>query len=563
MKQTSESSGVSGAPLQKTPGRTSLRRAAVLALLAAGLAASLVAAGLVRQTIREDALGRFAAACDAITLKIEERLIAHAVMLQGGRGLFAASESVERDEWRTYLGTVHADQTVPGFEGIGFAKLIAPEELAAHEASVRAEGYPDYHVHPPGPRDTYSSIVYLEPLQGRNLLAFGYDMFSDPVRRAAMEQARDTGQPALSGKVTLMQEGDATDAQAGSLMYVPVYRNGAPVETVAQRRAALVGWVYSPYRMEDLMHGIIADWSYEGRSFVDLHIYDGGTADESLLLFDSQPEGPQHGRRTFLEEERTIDFNGHRWLLLFNGSQAASGVSYLPAWLTGAGGLVITGLLSGMLLLLFKRADSQQQAENFAEQIRGMAYHDSLTKLPNRPLLLDRLQMALAGCRRSGNHGALMMVDLDNFKPLNDTHGHAAGDLLLIEVARRLQGCVRHTDTVARLGGDEFIVLLSGLTGGAESARREASAVAEKILAALALPYRLQDPGTGSAPIEHHCSASIGLTLFTGDETDESALLRRADTAMYAAKQTGRHRFVLAEEKAPAEQVACARTKTL
>jgi len=99
-----------------------------------------------------------------------------------------------------------------------------------------------------------------------------------------------------------------------------------------------------------------------------------------------------------------------------------------------------------------------------------------------------------------------------------------------------------------RLGGDEFIVLLSGLTGGAESARREASAVAEKILASLSQPYRLQDRGTGSAPIEHRCSSSIGLTLFTGEETDDSAIIRRADTAMYAAKRTGRHRFCTADE---------------
>lgn len=542
--------------MHKTPGGTSLRRASALALLAAGIAASLVAAWFVRQTIREDAVRRFAAACDGITLKIEERLIAHAVMLQGGRGLFAASESVERGEWRTYLDTVNADQTVPGFEGIGFAKLIAPEDLPAHEASVRAEGYPDYRVHPPGPRDTYSSIVYLEPLQGRNLLAFGYDMFSDPVRRAAMEQARDTGQPALSGKVTLMQEGDATDAQAGSLMYVPVYRNGAPVETVAQRRAALLGWVYSPYRMEDLLHGIIADWSYEGRSFVDLHIYDGGTADESRLLFDSQPEGPQHGRRTFLEEERTIDFNGHRWLLLFNGSQAAAVVSYLPAWLTGGGGLVITGLLSGMLLLLFKRADAQRQAENFAEQIRGMAYYDSLTKLPNRRLFRDRLDMALAAGRRQNSLGALMLLDLDDFKPLNDAEGHAAGDALLKEVARRLHECVRETDTVARLGGDEFVVLLPALDPDDRTARRKATDVAEKIRTSLAKAYQVEAEGVGHA-VAHRCSCSIGVTLFHGHEASQSALVKRADDAMYQAKKLGRNRVaVLEAEPVPAQSAA-------
>lgn len=540
-----------------------LRRKLALALLLTGLAATLLAAWQVRHAIREDAIRRFAATCDAITIQIKERLTAYALMLHGGKGFFAASDSVERDEWRTYFEAVQAERTVPGFEGIGFSLLIAPEDLASHEASVRAEGLLDYRVTPPGPRDIYSAIVYLEPLHARNLLAFGYDMFSEPVRREAMEKARDTGEAALSGKVTLVQEGGAERTQAGALMYVPVYRNGAPVGTVQQRRAALLGWAYSPYRMEDLMRGTIPDWTLKGRSFVDLHIFDGDHQDERHLLFDSQPDAVDHGRHTFLHEERTIDFHDHRWLLVFNGNQTAGQISYLPAWLTAAGGFVISGLLFGMMLLLFKRADAQRMAEGFAEQIRSMAYHDSLTSLPNRVLLLDRLQMALAGCKREGVHGALMMVDLDNFKPLNDAHGHAIGDLLLVEVARRLQSCVRHTDTVARLGGDEFIVLLSALTGGAEAARCEALAVADKILATLSRPYRLQEAGTGSAAVEHCCSSSIGLTLFTGEEADERAIIRRADTAMYAAKRAGASRICLADEERTKDATACSRTKTV
>ncbi len=249
-------------------------------------------------------------------------------------------------------------------------------------------------------------------------------------------------------------------------------------------------------------------------------------------------------------------------MLVFNGSQASADVSYLPAFLTGAGGLVISGLLFGMMLLLFKRADAQQTAEGYAEQIRGMAYHDSLTGLPNRPLLLDRLQMALAGCKRDHVHGELMMVDLDNFKPLNDTHGHAAGDLLLVEVARRLQGCVRNTDTVARLGGDEFIVLLTLLTGNEEAVRSEASAVAGKILRALASPYRLQGPAAGSLSIEHRCSSSIGVVIFGSADREPGGIVRRADAAMYAAKRAGRNHICLAGAEQPEDTTACPRTKT-
>ena len=524
------------------PPAKSLRFTFALTVLLLGLLGSALAGWLVKQAIEDDATRQFAAACDAITIKIEERLVAYAVLLQGGQGLFAASESVERDEWRDYVETVKAEQTVPGHEGIGFTQLIKPEELAAHQAAVRREGFPDYAVHPPGPRDVYSSIVFLEPFAGRNLLAFGYDMFSEPVRREAMAQARDTGQPALSGKVTLVQEGAAERTQAGTLMYVPVYRHNAPLGTVEERRAALVGWVYSPYRMEDLMRGTIPEWSVRGRSFVDLHIYDGDTADEANSLFDSQPEGSQHGRRTFLHEERTIDFHGQQWLLVFNGSQTADQISYAPAWLTAAGGVLISALLFGLLLGLFRTADARHTAEELAAQIRGMAFHDSLTGLPNRRLLADRLTMAIAAGHRQNSLGAVLLLDLDNFKPLNDEHGHAVGDLLLNEVAQRLQNCVRETDTVARLGGDEFVVVLPALADDPDQARRLALEVAEKIRVQLEHPFRL--PVTPDAPpIEHRCPCSIGLTLFTGDETNQSTIIKRADNAMYQAKKEGRNRI--------------------
>jgi len=173
------------------------------------------------------------------------------------------------------------------------------------------------------------------------------------------------------------------------------------------------------------------------------------------------------------------------------------------------------------------------------EQIHQLAFFDPLTRLPNRRLLQDRLGHLLAETRRHGSHGALMFLDLDNFKPLNDTHGHEVGDLLLIDVAQRLLGSLRATDTVARFGGDEFVVLLGDLDGNEGRARDQAEGIARKILAALAEPYRLAQPN-GRGRIEHRCSASIGLALFDG-EGDEEDALRRADTAMYRAKEGGRN----------------------
>jgi len=177
------------------------------------------------------------------------------------------------------------------------------------------------------------------------------------------------------------------------------------------------------------------------------------------------------------------------------------------------------------------------------EQIHQLAFFDPLTRLPNRRLLQDRLGHLLAATRRHGSHGALMFLDLDNFKPLNDTHGHEVGDLLLIDVAQRLQGSLRATDTVARFGGDEFIVLLGDLDGDAARARDQAEGIARKILAALAEPYQLTHPD-GSGRVEHRCTASIGLAVFDGTGDEEDAL-RRADTAMYRAKEAGRNRIAV------------------
>jgi diguanylate cyclase (GGDEF)-like protein len=181
-----------------------------------------------------------------------------------------------------------------------------------------------------------------------------------------------------------------------------------------------------------------------------------------------------------------------------------------------------------------------KQAE---EQIHDLAYSDTLTGLPNRSLLNDRMRMAQNDSKRTGRQCALMFLDLDNFKPLNDRHGHAIGDQLLVEVAERLIRCVREADTVARVGGDEFVVLLNGLNINPQLAREDARQVAEKIRLTLAEPYTLegQDSNGHTKNIHHQCSASIGVVVFSGTETSQDDLLMASDMAMYDAKQSGRN----------------------
>ena len=188
------------------------------------------------------------------------------------------------------------------------------------------------------------------------------------------------------------------------------------------------------------------------------------------------------------------------------------------------------------------------------EIVRQLAYYDPLTALANRLLLRERMTQALLASKRSGHYGALMFFDLDNFKTLNDTYGHGAGDLLLVEVAARLKSCVREVDAVARFGGDEFVVLFMDLAPNRVAAQAQALVLAEKIRELLAAPYVLTLAADADRPqrvIEHRCSASIGVALFLGMAFSEEECIKRADIAMYQAKEAGRNAVRFYSEQAP------------
>lgn len=194
------------------------------------------------------------------------------------------------------------------------------------------------------------------------------------------------------------------------------------------------------------------------------------------------------------------------------------------------------------------RRQYQQRLQESENRYRLLADYDALTTLPNRRLLADRLNAALATGQRSGSFGALMLLDLDNFKPLNDLHGHDMGDLLLIEASARLKKCVREVDTVARIGGDEFVVVLTELNRDRAKSKEQAMQVAQKIRACLSEPYLLNDRGT---VVEHHCSASIGVALFSGHRSTQADIFKRADTAMYISKDSGRNKVCFDESSDP------------
>jgi CHASE1-domain containing sensor protein len=186
---------------------------------------------------------------------IKAHLETYIALLRATVGLFAGDHAITRHDFKEYIDRLGLQRRYPGIQGIGFSARATPEEMARLTTDMRRQGFEEFHVWPEVRQPEYHSIIFLEPLDGRNKAAIGYDMFTEPVRRAAMEQARDTGLPSASRKVSLIQELDE-HKQAGFLVYVPVYRSGPMPATVEERRMALRGYIFSPFRADDLLEGI-------------------------------------------------------------------------------------------------------------------------------------------------------------------------------------------------------------------------------------------------------------------------------------------------------------------
>ncbi|SMO90823.1 PAS domain S-box-containing protein [Saccharicrinis carchari] len=274
---------------------------------------------------------------------------------------------MSREDWKNFNGHYNLDLNLPGILGIGFSLKIPKDKLNEHIRQIRDEGYPEYVVWPEYGREIYTSNVFIEPFSGKNLQAFGYDMMTEPVRKEAMERARDMDLAALSGKVRLVQE-NGSDVQAGNLIYVPVYQKGLAINTVEQRRAALKGWVYSPCRMNDLISGILRNWELEDNLHIYyLHIYDGLIRSSESLLFESHyPDEQKIAEKDRFTLDLPIDFNGHRWTLVFTQREGGIFIDYLGAW-----GLLVGGFIISILLFLLTRSliNTRYNAQKIAEKL--------------------------------------------------------------------------------------------------------------------------------------------------------------------------------------------------
>ncbi|MDQ3289881.1 MAG: CHASE domain-containing protein, partial [Bacteroidota bacterium] len=279
-------------------------------------------------------------------------------VLKGGKALFAGSGKVTHQEWKNYISALEVAKNYPGIQGIGYAQVVPGENLQNHIQKIRSSGFPDYNVSPPGTRSLYIPVVFIEPFSGRNLRAFGYDMFSESIRRQAIEKARDSGQPTLTSKVRLVQELEK-DLQPGFLLYLPVYQNHHYPETIAKRRQSLVGFVYSPFRAKDFM---ITTFN---QNFKDLgiHVYDGSTVTPENLLFDSntlkQNEDNLPGN-SFFTRVLPLQIGDHTWTLQFSQKyEPTSSEKNLPNFILAGGGIISFLLFLAMYLVADSRRFNQ------------------------------------------------------------------------------------------------------------------------------------------------------------------------------------------------------------
>ncbi len=347
---------------------------------------------------------QFETRASEVTHAIKDRMGIYEQVLRGGVGLFAASESVTRTEWKDYVASLELQESYPGIQGLGVSVLIPAAQLDAHLGTIRAEGFPDYAIRPPDARAEYTSIIYLEPFNVRNQEAFGFDMFSDPTRRAAMSKARDTGDASISSKVVLVTEGKR-ELQAGILMYLPIYENGTLHNTLAQRRASLVGYVFSPFRLNDLMIGILEETSPDPD--IDIEIYDGTVRSAGSLLYDADniPHAlgtPPDGSMTLT---RSLDLYGQNWLLYFTTRPAFNAAfdSNQPLLILLIG-TVLSVMLSALIWLLTSR---QQRARDQANRLAGDLREIEATQFAIINTALDAVvQMDSAGVITNWNDQA-------------------------------------------------------------------------------------------------------------------------------------------------------------
>jgi PAS domain S-box-containing protein len=446
--------------------------------------------------------------------------------LRGIAGLFAATADVDRSSFGRYVASLDLGRNTPGIQAVGFQRIVPGAAREAHVAAMRGEGLPTYVIRPEGPRDLLAPIVFVEPFDGPNLRAVGFDPLSEPVRRAALERARDTGAAALSGKVTLVQESGA-EARPGGVLFLPVYRAGALPPTADERRASAIGWVYMAFRVDDLMAGLLGERALD----LDVELYDGATPSAGSMLYN--PEGAafalEHPESRF-QTERSLDVGGHRWTLAIRSTgRFERRMGGDQPRVIGIAGFTVGALLALVAFLLASSRSRVQAALDRSEQ----RYRDIVDLSPdaifvNRDDRIDFVNQA--GLSLFGAERGEQIIGRSPFEVFHpDSHALLRERIprllqgskvpFVRERVVRLDGSTREVEVAASpfqdAQGTAIQVVLHDLTG---QLQREAALQASErhfrdLVRFLPVPIALNDPRGRIVDINDRFTQVLGYTL--------------------------------------------------
>ena len=348
------------------------------------------------KTIRQQA---FENKCQDFKNRILSQLKSNAQVLYNSAAFISSSDSITRDEWKLYQEQNRSLSELPGIQGIGFVKKLMPGQLASFEKLLQNEGFPDFKVRPQGSRDFYTSVLFIEPFSGRNLNAFGFDGYTEPIRRKAMALAAENNSAVISDKVTLLQE-TGSEKSPGTIMFVPVFKKRNHITTNDSAKY-LFGWVYSPFRMYDFITGITGGWADEN---LNLTIFDNEEIDSDAILFNSDSIVDAKKTSHFYTNELSLVFNQKTWKLHFTSYQTSPDYFSIR---------VISVFLTGMIisLLLFILSFNWLKMKNKSDEIFKL--NQELEKSNQNK---DRFISVLAHDLRSPFNTLLGFADLLNDK---------------------------------------------------------------------------------------------------------------------------------------------------
>jgi len=362
----------------------------LLALAAAGLSWL-----LVKRDVAMSERAQFESEASEVRDGVADAMRTYETVLRAGVGMFKAQSNLSAAQWRTIVASLELETSFPGFQGLGYSAVVHKDQIEALEAAQRRQGNSTFTVHPRGAQEYYTVIMFLEPDDWRNRRALGFDMFSEPTRRAAMERARDTGAAALSGKVELVQE-THDDVQAGTLMYLPIYSGETNPTTLEGRRARLTGFMYGAFRMTDLLRSVLQVQTPAQLSAFSITIYDGTAGDSSARLFASTPREQASGSSPF-KVRYPLEIAGAAWIIDIAASYPIStSIDRHKPLMVLIAGLIIACLVAGItasLALSRERLESAQRV--LAADVKERQLAQESAELANNELI-HRVKNTLA-----------------------------------------------------------------------------------------------------------------------------------------------------------------------